>query len=239
MLALRTPMFAALLLGLSLGVTSAVHCVAMCGPLSAFVSIDPEGATDPSRVLRYQIGRTGGYAALGGVLGGLGGGIADVFAPWAETILSLVLGSALALAALQLWPRRGAPALVALAGGPRRATLRERLARASTALLGQTRRHPLALGAATALLPCGVLASGALLAASTGHAVTGAVAMTGLALASGLGIGVAGTALGRARVSASPVLARVMAVTLALGAVLLFVRPVLATPEASSCCHPR
>lgn len=233
-------MLEALLLGLSLGVASSLHCVAMCGPLTAFVALDERGGTEPSRVVRYQLGRTAGYASLGALAGAVGGGLAALVSPWVESALSIALALALLVAALQLWPRDAKRvSLVQVGDRPRAPTLVERATRASAALLARTRRHPMALGLASALLPCGVLASGVLLAASTGTFVGGAVAMTGLAVASGVGIGIAGVALGRTRIVGTPALARVMAVTLALGAVVMLVRPAWAGGgEAETCCHP-
>lgn len=230
----------ALALGLALGVTSAVHCIAMCGPLTAFVALDADGATDPWRVVRYQLGRFVGYGTLGALLGGLGGTLAGISPPHADAFLSIALGLSLALAAYQLWPRSASPAagLVSVTRAPRGPTFRERISRASASLLSVTRRAPFALGLATALLPCGVLGAAALLAASTGHALTGAAAMIGVATASALGIGTVGLALGRVRTGRSATLARVMAITLAIGAVVLFVRPTLFVSDVAGSCHP-
>src|SRR6185369_5699938 len=95
----------ALLFGLALGATSALHCIAMCGPLNAFVALDARGATDPTRLARYHAGRVVGYGTLGAVLGGLGGSVTELVPRSAETILSVVLAASLALAARQIWPR--------------------------------------------------------------------------------------------------------------------------------------
>lgn len=216
----------ALLFGLALGATSAVHCVAMCGPLNAFVALDAEGSTDPMRVARYHAGRVLGYGALGAVLGGLGGSVTSIAPRSAETILSVVLAASLGLAARQIWPRTTVSPRVSIGRAPRGATLLERATRAVAALLTRVRRLPFVLGTASALLPCGVIASGALLAAGTGHVVMGALAMAGLAITSGLGVGLAGAALGHTRVTRSTTLARAMAVTLVLGALVLVSRPV-------------
>jgi sulfite exporter TauE/SafE len=231
-------MIAALLLGLALGASSALHCVAMCGPLNAFVALDPSGATDPRRVVRYQLGRTLGYGGLGAAFGAAGGGLTGLVPSWAETLLSLVLALSLGVAAFQIWPRRsGGAGAVQLGRTPRAATMRERAARASAIVLGRVRRFPLALGMATALLPCGVIGAGALLAAGTGDAVSGALAMVGLALASGIGVGLAGLALGRTDVKGAPALARAMSLTLVLGALLLVSRTAHDSMTGAAGCH--
>lgn len=214
----------------------------MCGPLNAFVALDPAGTTDPSRVARYHLGRLVGYGAFGAVFGSAGAGVRALVPSGGEAVLSLVLALSLALAAFQIWPRGGAasPRLVALAARPRGASWLERASRGVAALLGRVRRFPLVLGAASALLPCGVIAAGALLAAGTGHALTGALAMLGLAIASGAGLAIAGMALGRAQVTRSAALARAMAVTLALGALVLVSRPAwsgTAADAPSADCH--
>jgi len=225
-------------LGVTLGIASALHCVAMCGSLNAFVALAPDGATNPWRVAMYQLGRVGGYTTLGAILGAMGGTLAELVPPAAEALLSILLGLGLGLAAFQLWPRsETARPLVALGRSPSAPSLRDRLTRRFVAVLSQVRRAPLLLGALSALLPCGVIASGALLAASTGQALTGAAAMGGLAVTSGLAVAVAGMALGRVRIGTSKALARTMAITLALGAVVLCARPAWVTPDDPARCH--
>jgi sulfite exporter TauE/SafE len=230
-------MLSALMLGLALGASSALHCVAMCGPLVAFVALDPSGVTEPRRVVRYQLGRFVGYPVLGAAMGGLGAGLTAIVPTWSESLLSVALGLSLALAAYQLWPRSTpSPHLVVLGRSARAPNVRERAVQASAALLIRVRRAPFALGVLSALLPCGAIAAGALLAASTGHAVTGGLAMLGLAVASAIGVGTIGLALDRVDVLRSGALARVMAVTLALGAVVLCARPLMIDPETPTCC---
>src|SRR5205085_6012188 len=68
----------------------------------------------------------------------------------------------------------------------------------SAGVLGRARRHPMLLGALSALLPCGVLAAGAMLAASAGSAAAGAASMAGLAVANGVAIGITNLEIGRA-----------------------------------------
>jgi sulfite exporter TauE/SafE len=141
----------------SLGLASSAHCALMCGPLAACVV----GPASPRGITAYQLGRLGSYAALGVLAGGMGKMIpASVIAH-----LTWVGAGVLALAALGVWRSEatwGGQAVgrvVRLASG-----------------WGEARRGA-ALGAATALLPCGVLASAALVALATARARDGALVM--------------------------------------------------------------
>lgn len=231
-------MLAAVVLGLTLGAGSSLHCVAMCGPLQAFAALDPAGASSPSRVLRYQLGRVLGYTTLGAISGAVGGGVSDLVPAWSEALLSVGLAFSLALVALQLWPRAVRPASATptpLGLGPRAPTLRERLARLSTSLVSRARGTPLGLGLASALLPCGALAAAVLAAASTASSASGVLLMASFAATSGLVVTLAGLALGRVSFTRSPALSRAMALTLALGALVLVLRPAAPVSEGSSC----
>ncbi len=226
------------MLGLTLGAGSSLHCVAMCGPRQAFAALDPRGSASPARVGRYQAGRVLGYTALGAASGAVGGGVSDLVPSWSEALLSVGLAFSLALVALQLWPRPRATAGAATASlglAPRAPTLTERMARLSTALVSRARGSAFGLGLASALLPCGALAAGALAAASTGHSASGALLMGGFAVASGLAVTLAGLALGRVSLVRSPALSRAMALTLALGALVLVLRPATPVSEGRSC----
>ena len=239
-LAILAAMPSAALLGITLGFVSALHCIAMCGPLVAFVAIAPSGETEPGRVVRYQLGRVIGYAGLGAAAGAFGGALTQLVPAAGGTILSITLGIALVVVAAQLWPRaqRSEP-LTALGRSPRAPSMRERATRGLASMFGRVRRAPMLFGALSALLPCGVIASGVLLAASTGSAALGAVAMGSLAITSGLVVGISGVGLGRVRIASSPVLARAMAITLVLGALVTVSRPLFVTPEGGCCeAHP-
>ena len=85
---------------------------------------------------------------------------------------------------------------------------------------------PLALGVLTALLPCGALATGLLIAAGIGAAHGGGLAMAGFALASGPALARASFALERVRHEAGRGGLRLAALALALGAAALVLRPV-------------
>lgn len=221
-----------ILAGVLLGLSSAPHCIAMCGPLVAFAAVDQKRVVSPSAVLRYQAGRVVGYAVVGTIAGVLGRGI-TAFLPFeAEAIFSVTLAVTLALAAFRFWPRES---LVRLGVRPRTAGLRTRLSTAVAAWLGRLPKQPLLLGAASALLPCGVLASGALLAAGSGGAISGASVMVGLAFGSGVALIVGSMVLGRVDLSKSRHAAMALSIVLALGALALASRPLLVASNGAAC----
>jgi sulfite exporter TauE/SafE len=122
----------------SLGLAGSLHCLGMCGPLSAALT----GAPSAGRLALYHGGRLSAYAALGWLAARLGTPLQPlIHGPW------LVLAAALPLLAYALWPRDWA-----LPG----------LARALRSGLGAARTLPpapraLSLGLLTPLLPCGLL----------------------------------------------------------------------------------
>lgn len=219
-------MLEALGAGLLLGLLSAPHCVAMCGPLAAFATVDARGRTGPASMLSYQAGRVGGYGAVGAICGLLGRGVLAVVPLEAEAVFSVALALVLFVAALRAWPRSD---LVSLGVRPRRVGLASKLG----PWLARVPRSPVLLGTVSAILPCGVLASGALLAAGSGSAASGALAMVGLALGSGVALVVGSIVLGRLDVGASKSAARGWSALLVVGGLVLLVRPLLVS--AGSC----
>jgi sulfite exporter TauE/SafE len=224
-------MFDGLLAGTLLGLASAPHCVAMCGPLTAFAAVDARGVATPGASLRYQAGRALGYAALGGIAGGVGGGLASFLPFEAEGVFSFVLAATLAIAAARFWPRSS---LVTLRRRPP-SRMGARLGAAAGGLLSRVPRQPLALGIASALLPCGVLASGALLAAGSGGALSGALVMLGLAFGSGASLLAGSVVLGRVDLASNRRAAMAFSILLGIGAVVLASRPFLL--GAHGACH--
>lgn len=196
----------------------------MCGPLSAF-ACTRSGHRRAS--LGYQTGRLLGYGFAGLLAGQFGLVLADVLpASVGRSLFGLC--SALALVGLALrvappWHRSSAartPAHDLIA--PQRLTLRS------------TRRSPLgqpisrllphsatALGALSALLPCGALLSALLLATGTGHATGGAVLMTAFALTSGPALLASSLVVALLARVQSPHLRWAAAITLAIAAVLI------------------
>ncbi|MCS6899035.1 MAG: sulfite exporter TauE/SafE family protein [Myxococcales bacterium] len=141
----------------SLGLASSAHCALMCGSLAACVV----GPASPRGITIYQFGRLGSYAALGALAGGVGKTIpSSVMAH-----LTWVGAGVLLLAALGVWRSE-----TTWGGG-----LLSRVVSLARDW-GEAKRGAV-LGAATALLPCGVLASAVLMALATATARKGGLVM--------------------------------------------------------------
>lgn len=226
----------ALLAGLALGAATIPHCLGMCGPLAAFACRGGGGARAP---VRYQLGRTIAYVSLGALFGGVGSAVVSALpVSWASTITSWALAIALAVAALRLW-RGSAPAddaaqpIVLRRGrgrGGRGPSLFQRA-------LAVVKRDPFAVGLLTGILPCGALFAALVLAAGTGSPVAGAAVMLGFVTASGVGLLVAGALVARVAVLRRPELSRIVAVVLAVGALLLVLRPIPTIGSDRPACH--
>jgi sulfite exporter TauE/SafE len=220
-----------LTVGAGAGVFSALHCAAMCGPLAAAQA--QRGGRHP--VLRYQLGRAAAYAGLGGVAGGTGHALTSVGGPAVGAAVSLSAAAGLLLLAARLWrrgdaPRAGEPAPIPL--GRRRRPLVARLVSA-------LRPGPLGMGALSSLLPCGALWAALALAAGTGGAMSGALAMLGFAATSAVGLAATGW-LGRLLRRRSLAGRRALASVLVAGAVLAALRPIgamAAGPGELPPCH--
>jgi uncharacterized protein len=145
----------------------------------------------------------------------------------AALALALVLAFAMLWAALRLLRRQRAPELVPLRRSAPRVSLAARL-------LALAPREPLWIGALSAVLPCGALYGALLIAVGMGSASAGALAMTAFGLASGVGLVVA-PLLGR-KVLISQNGRRVLAAALVLGALVVVLRPLLATEHTPPCC---
>ncbi len=223
-------MLTALVAGLLAGLVSIPHCLGMCGPLAAWAAIPPGQVHSPLRPLRWQLGRLLSYTLLGGVAGGAGGRMLQLLAPsWLPLALSVALAVALLVSAVRLARRPSSPPLVSIRTS--------RKTPFATRILARAPREPLVLGFLTALLPCGALFTGALVAAGAGSIASGATAMAGFAVASGLPL-IAAAALGQG-VRAMPFGARrVLAAGLVLGALVTLARPIPSLlNEGSPSCH--
>jgi sulfite exporter TauE/SafE len=227
---------AAAFAGLLTGVASLPHCAGMCGPLAA------AACATPRRGVAYQLGRIVGYAALGAGAGGVGGRLlANAPAVWARVALTLSLAAALAVAALRAYRAaraadgggvRSQAATSARCAGRsavRPVPLRTRPRRPSVTarLLGRLLDAPLALGLATALLPCGALAAGVVVAGGTGSPVRGAAAMLGFGVAGAPALWAAAWAVARLRSFPLAMRGRglrLAALALAVGALVTAVR---------------
>lgn len=231
-------MLAALGAGLLAGLLSAPHCLGMCGPLAAFAAMpSPEAPPSISRPLRWQFGRALAYVTLGGMAGALGGEVLRVVAPsFVGAALSVTLAVALILAALRILrePRNEF--------FPRLAPLHAKRPRPSLAsrILALAPRDPVVLGGLTALLPCGALLSGVIIAAGAGSIANGMLVMLGFASASGLALAIAG-AVGSRGLRGAPIYARrIVAGALVIGALITGLRPLAALRaerEGGAACH--
>ncbi|MEO0812099.1 MAG: sulfite exporter TauE/SafE family protein [Myxococcota bacterium] len=156
-------------LGASL--VGSVHCAGMCGPLVLLYA--GSGTTRRSSHVLYNVGRLIAYLALGAVAGSLGG-MVDL----AGALLGLA-GLATLSAALFL-AGYGALRVAELAGLLRSSP--SRISRAALSLNQRVLRLPprlraIGLGSASALLPCGWLYAFVAVAAGTGSALLGSIAM--------------------------------------------------------------
>ena len=171
-------MFAALASAAVLAGVSSLHCAAMCGPLAGCAS-----GNTISGALRYQAGRTVGYAALGAVAGSAGS-LVPATPSWIAAVVAWFIALVLLAAAFRAW-RPKHRQLVTIGQRP---SSTSKLAR----LIGNfLRRKPAIGGALTTLLPCGVLWAAVAIALSSGSAVGGAVVMATFATLTGVAVGVA------------------------------------------------
>jgi sulfite exporter TauE/SafE len=95
--------------------------------------------------------------------------------------------------------------------------------------------EPLLLGAFTALLPCGALGAALLLAASTGHPVTGALAMSTFAAITGVGL--VGASVLSAKLAPTRLGRRALAGVLIVGTLILVWRPLSGIGSDGPSCH--
>lgn len=232
----------ALLTGALAGAASIPHCMGMCGALCAAVCGDRRTAA------AYQLGRLSSYTVLGAVAASLSAALLGATGGrWAGAALSWLMALGLLIAAVRVLVSLRVPAgppephedsdLTPLRTG--KSTPPSMMTRLATRALRASRRHPWLLGFVTALLPCGSLASLALICAGQGTVIAGGVAAASFAVVTGAGLtasAVAGSVLRDSR-GGRLVLASVMLV----GTFLFAVRPVASLSEPSgdgpASCH--
>ena len=181
------------LAALLMGLAGSLHCTAMCG--ATCTAITQGGGTSPARALfGFHLGRLASYAAGGAVVAASVGALGawSQAAPALRPFWSLVHVAALMLGLWLAWTGRQPAWLMNLGRVPQPATAQA----GWQAMHGPLRSA--ALGGAWVLLPCGLLQSALLVAALANDAVGGAAVMAIFALASSLGLLVAGTAWQRA-----------------------------------------
>jgi sulfite exporter TauE/SafE len=194
------------------------HCLGMCGPLVTMFGVQfrarrPAGL--PYHLL-YHTGRVGVYALFGALVGGVGSalGLGDSLGKVAGTV-SLLLGLGVVLLGLGYL---GWLPLGRIEGGG------AWLSRAmSWALRQGSSVRVLALGALNGLLPCGLVYSALLVAASTGSLLMGAAGMAVFGLGTlpallvmGIGAGALSARVRQAFVRVAGVLIVVVGVQLVL-----------------------
>lgn len=164
-----------LLLGAFIGgLAGSPHCIGMCGGFAVAGSDAP---------VAYHLGRLATYVVLGTIAGALGAAIPGP--PWATAAVSgvMLLVFSLRLSGLMATPH------IAQAPGFSRVA---RLLRGGRGWPGR-----LALGASTALLPCGLVWAAMGIAVATGHAAGGAFAMVAFWLGTVPALSVVATGLFR------------------------------------------
>lgn len=173
----RTMSYSTLAAAAALGAASSMHCITMCGPL--VVAGCARGGKKSKSALAYLSGRFVSYAAIGGLAGGLGGAlvVARETSREVRIAIGLFLAISVAIAGLRWLRRPGAPPFIRLRRAPKPSGLFVRIARFVPA-------SGLGLGLATGFFPCGALASGLVVAAASGSAWSGSLAMLAFAAAS-------------------------------------------------------
>lgn len=155
------------------GLTSSVHCFAMCGPLACAACPRSGSLSGQGRAMAtWQLSRVLAYALVGAALGAAGGRAASALEVTTPKWLPWVLAATLVASALGLTervPRLPLFARMVRLGGRKGATL---------APLGRSAL----LGALTPLLPCGLLYGLYATALVSGGAVNGALLAGGFAL---------------------------------------------------------
>ncbi|HET8933511.1 MAG TPA: sulfite exporter TauE/SafE family protein [Polyangiales bacterium] len=191
-------------------------------------------AAGTSGLPRYQAGRLVGYAFLGAVSGHFGRAL-QLIVP---SRVSVWIPAALAAAACLLTAYgllkptiRGGGLVQLRATGARRSLF--------SLLFALVPKEPLVLGAVSALLPCGVLASAVLAAVAAGDAASGALLMAAFAAVSGVAVWSAGFATQILPERFGPKLRHALVYVLVIMAALAVYRPIHALTQAehSVACH--
>ena len=173
----------ALVTALGMGALGSLHCAAMCGPLVVAGCSQGEGV-DRGAAAGYFGARLLAYATVGAVMGHLGKHALCILPMGVVQTVALVVVAGFAVA-------RGVAALRARPASP---TIQLRVPgkrprRSFYSMVGELLpKRGAALGAATAILPCGILVPAWVLAASTSSPAAGAGVMAVFALATAPGL---------------------------------------------------
>ena len=164
------------------GLLGSAHCLGMCGGISGLFAVNASAASlrrDLPMAFTYNTGRVLSYVVLGAAVALVGQTIVDAI-PRLTAPVRLLSGLLIVLVGLQVAFNWRALAPIEKAG----AGLWQRIAPAARGLLPvSSAPRALGLGLLWGWLPCGLVYSVLLLAATTANAVTGGLVM----LAFGLG----------------------------------------------------
>ena len=194
-----TGLFPLLLTALLAGLLGSAHCLGMCSGISGLFAMHASMSglrAELPLALTYNLGRLLSYVVLGAVVGTIGAQFVDVIPVLAGPV-RLVAGLLIVLIGLQIAFDLRLLAFIERAGG----TIWEKVAPLSRRLLPVTNLpRAMGLGLMWGLLPCGLVYSMLLIAATGADGMAGAFTM----LAFGIGTTPAMllTGLGAARLSA-------------------------------------
>lgn len=157
------PLWAAL----GMGLLGGLHCAGMCGPLVIAGSMK-EGRLQPSSLLGYLGGRLASYSMVGALVGHLGAhALCRLPVAWAQGVAVALVAALAAGRGIRLW--RGSRRMFGTASAPQRWWVGW--------ISALVPRRGIGLGLATGVLPCSMLLSAWVLAASSGGAAPGAATM--------------------------------------------------------------
>ena len=206
-----------------LALAGMVHCVGMCGGIGTALTFTiPEAQRRGARLWAWQLlfagGRVGSYTLLGALAGALGGRLLNLLPAGGPAWPALFSGLLMVLLAWHFLGNGRALQVLERPG----AALWRWLKPARSALIPVDRPHKaLALGMLWGLLPCGLVYSALLLAATSAGAGGGALVMLVFGAITVAPVSIAGVAGGQLRHLRGPAARRVAGVA-TLGLALWF-----------------
>ena len=214
-----------LVLGAVTGLASSAHCAAMCGPLAASACAQQNAR---GSLLRYQAGRTAGYALAGAIAGGFGRALSvSSISPALMYVVPVVTALSLLLLARRVLGEQSTLVRLERKRARKRRTFFAWLARYAPA-------DPGSLGALTALLPCAALGAALLLAATTQARASGAALTAGFAATTAIGVLGGAAALARLARLGGRHTPRLLATVLACAALYVGLTPLYRELRAPS-----
>lgn len=176
------------LAGLAMGFLGSSHCIGMCGGIAGALTAarpatagdtPPRASADLRRSLLGNTGRIASYTAMGAATGAFGAALAGLGGTTGMFALRTLAALLIVASGLYLAGWSGLVVRLEAAGGRlwRRVAPLARAARASSSPLA-----PLAFGALWGWLPCGLVYSALAVAAASGSATNGALAMAAFGL---------------------------------------------------------